>query len=242
MSDLLKYKLDYRMRTNDFDCYDTIMPSSILNSCQDIAGVHADYLNVGYSDMLSKGYYWVILRQGFKVYKEITPGSKIIVETFPREKNKFQFIRDYRILDEVGETLVEGSSLWVVIDINTRSVSRATDINYVGTYETNLCDITLTKLKFDDNFENNYTHKVTYSDLDHNKHYNNSRYLDICMNILKLSNKNVVKEFYTDYLHEAILDDILNINYQIEGNIAYFNFVKDNKVITKIKLIFEGEL
>ena len=45
-----------RLRNSDFDCNDVLLPSAVLELFQDIAGEHADEINIGYKDLFAKNF------------------------------------------------------------------------------------------------------------------------------------------------------------------------------------------
>ena len=57
--------MNFFIHTRDLDKYDIIKPSAILEFFQDIAGIHADELGIGYETCKQKNLAWVVLYQRF---------------------------------------------------------------------------------------------------------------------------------------------------------------------------------
>ena len=58
-----------------------------------------------------------------------------------------------------------------------------------------------------------YDYKVHMTDLDHNLHLNNARYLDIVYNMMIENGKKEIKKCEIAYISEARLDDIIHVKY-----------------------------
>ena len=112
----MKHKTNITLYNSYFDLNDALTPKSILNIFQDVASVHAEEIGVGYSDMLAKNLYWVLSRVKFDIIKQPTPNQTVIVETWPLEKGRIDFDRDFLITSTDGEVLIKGTSKWCVID------------------------------------------------------------------------------------------------------------------------------
>ena len=76
-----------------FDMNDNLSVKSVLNLFQDLAGIHADMIGVGYEDMLAKNLYWILSRVKFDILKMPVPNQTVVVETWPHEKGRIDFDR-----------------------------------------------------------------------------------------------------------------------------------------------------
>ena len=61
------WEKEYNLRASDFDKYNHIKPSAVLDLFQDAAGQHAIILGVGFEDMLKRSFLWVLTKIKFKV-------------------------------------------------------------------------------------------------------------------------------------------------------------------------------
>ena len=87
----------------------------MLDYLQDVAGHHADELGVGLNSFGHK-MFWVLsrLRLRFSRYPKL--GEKLTVMTYPTGLNRLFATRQYQLIAENGERLVESTSFWIVID------------------------------------------------------------------------------------------------------------------------------
>ena len=135
------------------------------------------------------------------------PNQTVIVQTWPHEKGRIDFDRDFKILSEDGEVLVIGTSKWCVIDTESRTLQRTDNVNYVG----EICPDVNYQEKFgkimlpaEDVFEEVFTYEVRFSDLDHNKHMNNTNYALLAANA---TTKQIFSHFEINFLSECVLGD-----------------------------------
>ncbi|MGM9971661.1 MAG: acyl-[acyl-carrier-protein] thioesterase [Anaeroplasmataceae bacterium] len=230
------------LRTEDFDYHDVIKPSAILNLFQDIAGTHANMIGVGYKETLDLGMFWVLVRTYFEICAPFKPLSHVKVSTWPHEKGRIDCNREYIIEDMDGNLLARGISKWVVIDCNTRRISRTDKLSFnCPTYnEPYYSDVKKFSNPDDKLFKHVYTYKIMKRDLDHNLHTNNSIYADIVYEILD----NIkIKEFQIEYIKETKKDDILEIyKYNEDDTIYFIGYSKDEKIFISKIIIEKGDL
>lgn len=227
----LVYEEKIKLRTEDFDYKDIIKPSAILNLFQDIAGIHATNIGLGFKATFDLGLYWILVRTYYEVYQDLKPLTEIKLITFPHQKGKIDCDREYIIKDLDDNILVRGISKWVVIDISTRKLHRTDNVIFPnGEYEKPYFD-TIKKHQIPDTkFEKVYTYKVMKSDIDHNGHTNNAIYADIIYEVLDDIN---IKKFYIDYIKETKKDDVINIyKYELDDNLYFIGYKDDEKIFT----------
>ena len=199
----------------DCDQYDRIKPSAVLGIMGDIAGLHADHIGVGFQQTFEHGLYWVILYEEFEILNNnMKPTDDVKVSTWPTYKDprRLEYEREVVFENSKGETLIIARSNWVVIDTVNRNISRET-MEFNGEYldKTNYSSKAKRKLnlKLGDVLKT-YQHKVLKSDLDHNRHMNNCKYLDI---VLNMSDDMVVRKCEVAFIKEARLDDLIEVKY-----------------------------
>ena len=93
---IMKKEITFNVRERDVNLNDNIRPASVLDYFQDIAGIHADELGVGFEPMIKLNLYWVILYITFeRVGKVPSFGEKINVVTWPKVKTRLESEREY---------------------------------------------------------------------------------------------------------------------------------------------------
>ena len=214
------FKKQYSLRTSDFDKFSQIKPSAVLDLFQNVAGLHAESLGVGFNAMVEKGLLWVVLKVKYELLRMPNMYENVTVVTWPKEPKRLDFIRNYQILGENGELIIKGTSQWAVIDKETRKLTRATDVykNIEGFCEDEVFDEKL--IKVSDFAENEAVRTVqnNFCDFDTNSHVNNIRYADYIVNALNPQKPMDIKGFQIDF-HKEITSGETDI------------FVEDNGII-----------
>ncbi len=224
--------MNFFVHTKDVDQNDIIRPSAILDMFQDLAGLHAEELGVGYQHLKEKNYAWVVLYQRFEIKKLPPYLEQVNLITWPKPKNRLEFEREYLLKDRNGFDLVQGISNWVIIDLHTRGLVRSDKIEFQGEYETytNYKEKCKRKLNLDSTrIEQYFEYEVTLEDIDHNGHMNNARYLNSIQNVFfNIDSKKYIRDVEISYIKEARYKDKIRIgHYSSKDKDAFIGYVKD---------------
>ncbi len=234
------YEEKFRLRISDYDCYDHLTPVAILDLAQDVAGKHADILNIGFDDFMKENHIWILLRTRFEMMKYPPLYSTLKVKTWPREKGRVDFDRDTLITDENDDVICKVQSKWAIVDYKTRRLILPRNFEYPikeicqeKNFETDFKKID----DFDISSLVPYEVKCSFSDLDHNGHINNIKYVQYITNILKLDKNYLIRNLEINYLHELKKDDTLKIYIKQEENVFFAKGIKneDNIFLCKIE-------
>ena len=234
---MMKFDKQIEFRYSELDVYNHVLPQSLLTFFQDIAGEHASNLGVGYQPMIDKDLICVIVRSKYTLYENPIVDKKYILSTWPQPKGNIDFVRDYLISDEDGNIIAKGTSKWCVTNFKTRRLVRAREVNFNNEeyYPIKNYDEPLTSLDLPDEIDNVdpvLTHKVSFTDLDHNHQKNNTKYATLIMDAICPKDNELVNEIQINYIKECHLNDIINI-YMIhsENNKYLFRGKCNDKII-----------
>lgn len=207
----MKHNAKITLYSSYFDENDRLSAKSILSLFQDVAGVNGDEIGVGYLTLLEKNLYWILTRVKFDIIKMPIPNQTVYVQTWPHEKGRIDFDRDFKIVSEDNETLIIGTSKWCVIDTLTRMLQRTDNVNYIGEICTDKnYENKFSKIKIpDEESTYKFTHTVRFNDLDHNHHMNNTNYANLVTNATQ---NQIFSHFEINYLNECKLDDNIEIS------------------------------
>lgn len=227
------WQKEYTLRVNDFDKYNRIKPSAVLELFQDAAGQHAEQLGVGFKAMLDRSYLWVLTRIKFKIIADPYSYQKVIIKTWPLAPNRLSYRREYCIENECGDRLIIGSSEWVVMHNEKRRL--VSDMNLYpftdGFHNELMFEEKLGKIH---DFEALGTPRIVnagFSELDTNNHVNNTKYANYVMDAIAPSETQVLDTFQIDYRKEVLEGATLNIYHASEENVAVAKGVNDNSDI-----------
>lgn len=210
MNEIFSHK--YSLRTSDFDRYNRILPSSVLDLFQTAAGAHAKLLGCGYDALIERSLMWVLIRVRYKILKEIPLFSSVTVKTWPLSPSRLSFAREYEILDENGDTAIIGSSDWVLMNAETRRLVPAEDVYNLEHYnDVKLFENRATKLASFESDTPEHTVLPLFSQIDMNGHVNNTKYLNYVLDASPLSDKERIESVQIDYRHEVLEGNTLKI-------------------------------
>ena len=138
------------------------------------------------------------------------------------------FDRDLKITSEDGELLIKATSKWCVINTETRALQRTDNVNYAG--------ICVKEVNYEDSFGKivlpnkelvkKFIYTVQFTDLDHNKHMNNTNYANLVINAV--NNKEFL-HFEINFNSECLLGDDINVCYAQEENGEYVVGINNDK-------------
>ena len=177
---------------------------TMAGACLNYAGTHALESNFGITNLIKHGHTWVLARLHIKMNRLAVCGENLKIETWISSINgamserKFVFYCD-------DELIGTASSMWVVLDINTRQGVSIADNKIIGDIATQR-DIEIEdseRVRCTDSLEI-AKHKVKYSDLDINNHVNSLKYIEWILDTIDL------EQHKNEPFHEIL------INYQYE--------------------------
>lgn len=216
------YEQTYQLRTGDFDRYAHLLPSSILDVFQDVAGVNAEQVpGMTWKELSDAGLFWVVTRIKYEVIETPALHEQVIARTWPLAPTRLGFQRDYTMRKLDGGLLVKCSSDWILMDYKTRSFASARDF-YNGPNdfsEEKVFDKKLRKIKTFEPEDEGTQFDVSFVDIDINGHVNNSKYPNFVLNALNLAEGETIKTFQIDYRHELRPGNKVTIHSKKEGNI-----------------------
>lgn len=226
-------------KNSDINHKDLIKPQGILSIFEDIAGRHAGMIDIGYESLMKKNLAWVVVRTKYTFYKMSNYGDMVNVITWPHKRGRIDFDRDYRCYSLSGDLLFEGSSKWILIDMSTRQISRAKDIDVPGDCLDLRVYNDLPKLRKPDlEFKLIKTHTVSVNDIDHNMHMNNIRYVELIYETFNLDT-NMPHSLTVEYIHESKYGETLNISVAKENNKTYYLIESDSN--EKVLILLEDK-
>lgn len=185
--------------------------SSLCNYLQETAGRHAEKMGFGFDDVRKRNEVWVIIGLMVRVLRYPSWGEVITVETWPKGLDRLLAFRDFRITDGSGEVIGAATSSWMIIDKTSRR-PKPVDVVKHALHLATPQDVLqenpphLQPLSYPENI---HLHKVAYSELDHNGHVNNTRYIDWCLDSYSSDwhRENRIRTMTVNFLSETRIGD-----------------------------------
>lgn len=194
-------------------CYETDMscllkPASFMDMAQELANRHATVLGFGFDDLQKTRAVWVLSRMHVIFRRHPKWRENVKLSTWHKGASGLFYLRDFNMETTDGTPLVFATTSWVVVDMDTRRLSRNTAILDNGTacmedavsqpcgkvqMPKEACPTPVA------------THRVAYSDVDMNGHTNNAMYLVWAMDVLDygITSGTPLKEFKINFNHET---------------------------------------
>lgn len=93
---------------------------SLADYLQQAAGEHAEDLGAGAERLAKDGLFWVLTRLFVRIARAPRGGETIEIETWPSQRPRQLFLRDFRVRGEDGAEIVTATSHWALIDAARR--------------------------------------------------------------------------------------------------------------------------
>ena len=197
------------------DRYGRLKPSAISWFVQEIAGRHCIHLGTEWDTLAAKGMFWAIIRHRVQVNRLPQKGETIRIETWPMPTTRVAYPRNVVAFDAAGQELFRTTSLWVLMDLNTRAMilPGKSGVTVEGILRggelpqpASLAPAELAQCR---------QRTVYFTDLDINGHMNNCRYLDWAWDLLPSDahGSRSLQQFTLCYLNEAIEGQTLQLHH-----------------------------
>ncbi|MBR2021044.1 MAG: hypothetical protein IJ939_01275 [Clostridia bacterium] len=213
--------IEIKMRVESYDVQPDgkIKISSLLKMLQKAAGDDVNRTSINYFALAEKNIAFVLTKMTLKLLQDINVYDELIIVSHPRKTRGASFPRDF-VVKCNDTTVAVARSMWVLLDLEKRTILRPNSIDAMGSLAPNddddCFDLTDVRRILDENsLSRTNVLEVEYSMLDMNNHLNNTFYADFVFNALnKLSDGLSAKKglyFQINYKNEARLGDSIEI-------------------------------
>ena len=189
-----KYSKDYEIHYYEVDYRLQSTITTIVNFMGDIGTKQSEELGVGIDNLISKNMTWVFYQYDIKVNRYPKYGEKVRMVTEPSGFKKFYATRNYIIYDENENKIVEAKAIFFLINTEKRRAMRVPEDQYIayGVEGELGKDFKVDRLEKLEEAMYSKEFKIRYSDIDSNRHVNNSKYIEWAVETLPLE---LVKDY-----------------------------------------------
>ena len=214
--------------------------SAVCNFCQESAWNHAEHLGLGYSHLSEKKL--VLSRLFIRFYGYPEWGDNVTLRTWPSVLDKLLWYREFRLLDKDGNTAMDATSAWVILNAETKRPQRTADL--YGLYPDWGAERVFPdkpgKVTGPKTPEEAGQISVRYHDLDVNGHVNNVRYIEWALESLPQEHveSRHLAELEINFLNEAFLGDTVALSIEEIGPSEYLHELKNEengRVVSRVR-------
>lgn len=170
---------EYNIHSFDVNYRYELLPTRLISFYQDIAMWQSEMIGIGNKFLTEKNLAWVIIRYNIKIYKYPKYMDTIKIHTYPVYNRRLYAYRKFKTFDSTGEIINEVDSAWMLLDSTNHKPRTMTD-EMVKAYEykdENDKKVTFENIEILTDCDIERRFKVRYSDIDSNKHVNNTVYI-----------------------------------------------------------------
>lgn len=205
------YNNELRLISRNVDFAGRWRPDDIFYAMQESAATHSDILGCGYEALIGRGMAWALMRTYLEM--DIYPmiGTKISLKTWPGPARRGIYPRYFVFEDQDGARLGAASSLWLVLDLKSRSMAdpAASGVKFdTPDIQPSVGLPGKSAAVLDGTF---WRRRAEYTDLDVNGHVNNTKYISWLLDAVgtEALTSSVVRTLNINYSKEILpLSDI----------------------------------
>lgn len=208
------YSKNYTTKWHDTDCGGLLRPSALLVYMQETANLQCRDYGMDLNDLHSKeGMGFLLSRIMIKVFSPLHAYEDIEVRTWCINAKGYDFIRCFSV--HRGEELTAlAISHWALVDIREKKMHRTSEFDRefpMGELPDEPRIPGRVRIPASTEMEEVGHRSIVYSDLDFNRHMNNTRYPDMICDHLPSMEGKWVSSLSLSYLREAAFGDTLTV-------------------------------
>jgi medium-chain acyl-[acyl-carrier-protein] hydrolase len=219
---------EFKVCTWDVDQEDRLTLAAAFNFCQETAGYHAREIGVGVEKLRESGLAWVLSRMSLALDERPVWGSRIVVRTWPQGWDRLFALRGYQVLTPEGRVVGRGMSAWIVLNMTTLRPQRPGVIDVPIPDVSGLEGLAGGARGIDPRVLTGARtmRRAVYSDIDHNGHMNNARYVQWIQDVLPMDALLAAEALRLDinYLAETRLGDTALMSFVETGDVRTPSF------------------
>lgn len=239
------YEQSKLVNAYDVDLNNKLKLNILFNFMQDVASSHADSLQLGFNDLIRHDLGWVLSWAKVRIEEYPGFGEIIKIRTWPKCRYKLFSMRDFLIYSESGKILFNVTTAWLLINVKTKRITDIKNLPQQIYYQPEQFAINEfpEKIITEKEKEKLFCKKIRYTDIDINRHVNNTRYIELILDCYSPEkHKNYqLKSLTVSFNSESFYDDELEIWFAPEDSGDKFDFIVGMNKKTS-KQVFQAQV
>lgn len=214
----------YKVLNKDVNMFQDMRTSRLMELIQEACIAHTEALGMGRNKTLDQGLLWVVLQQTMKIRRMPVFDEEITLETWPGNTMHVLFPRFFAVLDPQGNSLLEGSCLWALINAETRKMifPDRYGIEITGDETRTQPALPTPIQRLETSQKRFFTVPFSYCDL--NGHMNNTRYFDLAEDTMHaIAEGKKPASITTEYAKEARYQETIQVSWQEDDHSCYLS-------------------
>ena len=204
---------------------------------QDVAGEQCAPYHLRGKDLEKKGLMWVIIKYRVQADRWPQPGERLCANTWPGRARHGMMPRFYAIRDGAGKTAIAASSIWAVVDRQTRSMVNGEDYGVTLPGLETGEELKLPGLVRRLETPQSAVFTVPADYLDENGHMNNTFYYAVAERCIgRDARRDGLREAATEHQSEALCGEELRLRWGEQDGLWYILGEHADKPVFRMNL------
>lgn len=239
-------RYDYKVQPMDVDFNDKVRFTQIGAYLLHTAGENAKENGFGINELHEEHLAWVLLRFSIEMERYPLAEESFQIETWIENFSRVSTTRNFKVLTASGEMIGAATSIWCLLDMNTRSAVDLKSKSEYAAFATGIPSLIEKPLRLPAlEGESVSRHRIKYSDIDFNRHTNSMKYLEWMMDLfpLEVFLNRKVKRMDINYMNEALFGEVVEIYQDFrQTNRCLFDLRRGEDMICRAQILFENDI
>ncbi len=206
---------EFPVASFDVDSNGRLSLPSLFARFQEIAGLHATHLGIGFEELRKLDVAWMLSRIKVRIESLPTWWETVTLRTWPKGVDRLFALRDFKVTSHHGKVLAVATTCWLLVELEKgrprRIESLNVDLQFPGADHA-IREIP-DKIVVPQELKPVYEKQILFSDLDVNEHVNNAQYVRWAMDCYdpEVLRAKKVKSIQLNYLGQARYGDRVEI-------------------------------
>lgn len=231
----------YQVQPMDVDFKESIRLTQMIGYLLHTAGKNAQENGFGIHELHQEGKAWVASRLAFEFYRYPGTDEHFSIETWIEDYGRVFTTRNFKILSKDAEIIGAGTSVWCMLDMETRKALDLSGSDY-SAFATGIPSLIDKPARIAAVGGDSVSrHRVKYSDIDFNRHANSMKYIEWMIDLFPLEffMNSTIKRIDINYLNEVCFGEKVEIfQSHDDTRSCRFEMRRDNDIICRAAMLF----